>query len=81
MYAMGAQGIQVGTLFLSAEECPVPATFKQAVLDADDTATIVTGRRNGAPVRSIKNKMLTKFKNWKTTMHPVMNWKSWRWAH
>ena len=61
MYAMGAQGIQVGTLFLSAEECPVPATFKQAVLDADDTATIVTGRRNGAPVRSIKNKMLTKF--------------------
>lgn len=61
MYALGAQGVQVGTLFLTAEECPVPPTFKQAVLDANDTATVVTGRRNGAPVRSIKNKMLTKF--------------------
>lgn len=61
MYALGAQGVQVGTLFLSAEECPVPLSFKQAVLEANDTATVVTGRRNGAPVRSIKNKMLTKF--------------------
>lgn len=61
MYALGAQGVQVGTLFLTAEECPVPPTFKQAVLDANDTATVVTGRRNGAPVRSIKNKMLIKF--------------------
>ncbi|SFK15019.1 putative enoyl-[acyl-carrier-protein] reductase II [Marinilactibacillus piezotolerans] len=61
MYALGAQGVQVGTLFLTAEECPVPPEFKQAVLDANDTATVVTGRRSGAPVRSIKNKMLTKF--------------------
>lgn len=61
MYALGAKGVQVGTLFLTAEECPVPPEFKQAVLDANDTATVVTGRRSGAPVRSIKNKMLTKF--------------------
>lgn len=61
MYAFGAIGIQAGTIFLTAEECPVPPSFKQAVLDADDTATVVTGRKLGAPVRSIKNAMLAKY--------------------
>lgn len=61
MSAFGAVGIQAGTIFLTAEECPVPPSFKQAVLDADDTATVVTGRKLGAPVRSIKNAMLAKY--------------------
>ncbi|EAE8347337.1 DUF561 domain-containing protein [Listeria monocytogenes] len=61
VYALGASGVQIGTLFLVAEECPVPASFKQAVLDANDTSTTVTGRRNGAPVRSIKNPMIQKY--------------------
>ncbi|HEL7261108.1 TPA: DUF561 domain-containing protein [Listeria monocytogenes] len=61
VYVLGASGVQIGTLFLVAEECPVPASFKQAVLDATDTSTTVTGRRNGAPVRSIKNPMIQKY--------------------
>ncbi|HAC3137686.1 TPA_asm: DUF561 domain-containing protein [Listeria monocytogenes] len=61
VYALGASGVQIGILFLVAEECPVPASFKQAVLDATDTSTTVTGRRNGAPVRSIKNPMIQKY--------------------
>lgn len=61
VYALGASGVQIGTLFLVAEEYPVPASFKQAVLDATDTSTTVTGRRNGAPVRSIKNPMIQKY--------------------
>ncbi|EKD5898952.1 DUF561 domain-containing protein [Listeria monocytogenes] len=61
VYALGASGVQIGTLFLVAEECPVPASFKQAVLNATDTSTTVTGRRNGAPVRSIKNPMIQKY--------------------
>ena len=57
MYALGAQGIQAGTIFLTAEECPVPANYKQMVIDANDTATIVTGRRYKDPVRSIANEL------------------------
>lgn len=60
-YALGAQGIQAGTIFLTADETPVPDAFKQAVLEANDTATTVTGRRSGAPVRSIKNPMIAKY--------------------
>ncbi|MBD3108044.1 DUF561 domain-containing protein [Bacillus sp. AGMB 02131] len=60
-FALGAQGVQVGTRFLTTVECPVHENFKQAVLDADDTCTTVTGRSLGGPVRSIKNSMIAEF--------------------
>ncbi|WP_035051139.1 nitronate monooxygenase [Carnobacterium pleistocenium] len=61
IYALGAQGIQVGTLFLSAEECPIPDSYKQRLINSIDTDTIVTGRKAKDPVRSLKNSMLEKF--------------------
>ena len=56
-FALGASGVQVGTCLLVAEECPVHDNYKRAVMGATDTATTVTGRINGVPVRIIKNKM------------------------
>ena len=61
MVALGAQGIQVGTLFLSAEECPISDNYKQFLLAANDTATIVTGRKAKEPVRSLRNSMLEQY--------------------
>ncbi|MCT3305251.1 enoyl-[acyl-carrier-protein] reductase FabK [Lactiplantibacillus pentosus] len=58
MFALGAQGVQCGTIFLTAEECPVPASYKQRVLTASDTDTIVTGRSQRDPVRALRNPML-----------------------
>ena len=52
---LGACGVQIGTRFLLADECSVHENYKQRVLKANDTATIVTGRRLGHPVRSIKS--------------------------
>jgi len=60
-FALGAKGIQVGTLFLASKECPIHENYKQYVLKANDTATIVTGRQTGAPVRVIKNKMAKEY--------------------
>lgn len=54
---MGAQGIQAGTIFLTAEECPVPDSYKQMMLGANDTATIVAGGRYRDPVRTISNNL------------------------
>jgi len=56
-FAMGAAGIQMGTVYLASEECPIPASFKEKVLESIETSTVVTGRRNGAPVRTIRNAM------------------------
>lgn len=54
-FMLGAQGIQIGTRFLAAEECSISRVYKDKVLKANDTATIVTGRRLGHPVRSLKS--------------------------
>lgn len=53
-FMLGAQGVQVGTRFLVAEECTLSRVYKDKVLKAHDTSTIVTGKRLGHPVRSIK---------------------------
>ena len=56
-FALGAAGAQVGTCLLVSEECPVHTAYKEAVVKAGDTDTIVTGRIAGVPVRILKNKM------------------------
>jgi enoyl-[acyl-carrier protein] reductase II len=56
-FALGAKGVQVGTVLLATEECPIHINYKNKVVDARDTDTIVTGRGTGAPVRVLKNKM------------------------
>ena len=60
-YALGACGVHVGTCLLVSEECPVHQNYKQAVLDASDSDTIVTGRIGGTPVRVLKNRMAREY--------------------
>ena len=58
---MGASGVQIGTRFLVAEECPVHPNVKQKLIEAIDTDTIVTGLTIGAAVRGIRNKFSEEF--------------------
>ena len=51
---LGADAIQVGTRFLSAEECTAHQEYKDKILKASDISTIVTGKTLGHPVRSLK---------------------------
>ena len=60
-FILGAQGVQLGTLFLATEECLVPDAFKKALIDASDTSTVVVGRQKGIPFRSIKNDLISKY--------------------
>lgn len=53
-FMLGAQGVQLGTRFLVAEECSVHQNYKDKILKANDIATITTGKRLGHPVRSLK---------------------------
>jgi enoyl-[acyl-carrier protein] reductase II len=59
---LGASGVQVGTRFLTAYECNVHQNYKQMILAAKDTDAVVSGRTTGHPVRSIKNRLTSKFK-------------------
>lgn len=54
-FMLGAEGVQIGTRFLVATECNVHRVYKDKVLKANDTATVVNGRRIGHPARALKN--------------------------
>lgn len=60
-FALGADGIQVGTRFICSEECIAHENYKQAVLKAKDRDAVVTGRTTGAPVRALKNKLTKEY--------------------
>jgi enoyl-[acyl-carrier protein] reductase II len=59
--ALGASGVQIGTTLLRALECPIHENYKEALLRAKDTDTVVTGRASGVPVRILRNRMSTEY--------------------
>ena len=54
--ALGAQGVQIGTRFICAEECNVHPAYQEKVIKARDRDTVVCGLTTGHPVRAIHNK-------------------------
>ena len=50
-----AVGVQMGTAFLVAEECPISDVYKQIVIDASDSDTVLTGEYGKKQVRCIKS--------------------------
>lgn len=60
-FALGAEGVQVGTRFICCNECSIHANYKQAVLNARDRSTAVTGQSLGHPVRCLRNKLTDEF--------------------
>ena len=53
-FMLGASGVQMGTRFLSARECSISDTYREKILKAGDLCTMVTGKRLGHPVRSLR---------------------------
>lgn len=54
--ALGAEGIEMGTRFIATKECvDAHQSYKQALLDADENATVVIKRSLGTPARALKN--------------------------
>ena len=60
-FALGAIGVQIGTVLLAAKECPIHENYKAAIIKAKDNDTIVTGRIAGTPVRILKNQMAREY--------------------
>lgn len=62
-FILGAKGVQLGTRFLVADECTIHDNYKNAVINAKDIDTVVTGRVTGHPVQVIKNKLAREYIN------------------
>ncbi len=61
MMLLGAAGVQMGTIFLTADECPVAEIYKEKILAAADVDTIVTGRGTPHVVRALKTPMSLRY--------------------
>ena len=53
--ALGAQGVQLGTRFVAVKESPAHLNYKNAILEANDSDTMIIGRRL-MPTRSLKTR-------------------------
>lgn len=58
---LGAQGVQIGTRFLVAQECIVHENYKKMILKAKDIDSVVTSRSSGHPVRVLRNAMTREY--------------------
>jgi enoyl-[acyl-carrier protein] reductase II len=59
--ALGAKGVQMGTVFVCSQECIAHPEYKTKIMEADDRSTGVTGRTTGLPLRSLKNSLTEQF--------------------
>jgi len=53
-FALGAEAVQMGTRFVSAEESPVHANYKAAIVAAKETGTYVLNKRASPCIRALK---------------------------
>jgi enoyl-[acyl-carrier protein] reductase II len=60
-FALGAEGVQIGTRFICSDECAVHDNYKVAIVNAKDRDAVATGRSTGHPVRCLKNKLTRQF--------------------
>ena len=58
-FALGAEGVQMGTVFITTHECIAHQNFKETVVNAIDTGTVITGRKLG-PTRGLKSQLSEK---------------------
>ena len=62
-FALGAQGVQIGTRFICTDECTAHDNYKKSIINAKDRDAVVSGRSTGHPVRALKNKFVKEINN------------------
>jgi enoyl-[acyl-carrier protein] reductase II len=53
-FALGAEGVQMGTRMVSAAESPVHHNWKQAIIDAAETDTLFLNQRHSPALRALR---------------------------
>lgn len=56
-FMLGAEGVQMGTRFVVADESIVHDNYKDRIVKAKDIDSVVTGQSTGHPVRCLRNQM------------------------
>lgn len=59
-FAMGAEGVQMGTRMVSAKESPVHMNWKQAIIDAAETDTVFLNQFSKPALRALRTAKTTR---------------------
>ena len=54
-FALGAEAVQMGTRFVSCSESPVHDNYKNAIVQAKETGTLVLNKKSSPCIRSLKS--------------------------
>jgi len=54
-FALGAEGVCMGTVFMATKECPIHPNLKQRLIEARETDTTMTFHSKGDPMRALRN--------------------------
>ena len=60
-FSLGAEGVQMGTRMVATVESPVHQNMKQAVVDAEETSTMMINQHAGRPVRVLRTESTAPF--------------------
>lgn len=60
-FMLGAEGVQMGTRFVVADESIVHENYKNRIVKAKDIDSVVTGQSTGHPVRCLRNQMTKEY--------------------
>lgn len=64
---LGAIGVQIGTVLLASDECPIHQNYKELIVKSQPGDTVVTGRIIGAPVRALNTPMTAEYRELEKT--------------
>lgn len=76
-FMLGAGGVQIGTRLIATKEAPFHKIYKQSVVEAEDTSTVILGRSIGRTRRVLTNAYAKKIKEREKagmTLDQYMNW-------
>ena len=68
--ALGAEAVYMGTRFIATRECDAHPDFKQRVLEAEDTGTVVIGKKIGRFLRTINNEFSREYMDKESRGYP-----------
>ena len=58
---LGAVGVQMGTIFLTTDECPIHENYKNKILKSKDNNVTIIGHNIGLPIRLLRNEMTREY--------------------
>jgi len=62
-FALGAEGVQLGTRMVSALESPVHQNWKDAIINAKETDTVFLNRQHSPALRALRTEKTSRLEN------------------